>query len=214
MKKKRIILGTAHLASTPGKRSPDGRLREYEYSRRVCAEVERLLKADGYDVVTDWTDAYMESGENELRKREGIVNGVCMRMGAENVCYVSIHVNAAGMGDKWMRASYWSVWTSKGQTRGDKLADCLYEAARQELTPRKKTVQGDWSDGDGDYEANFYVLKNTKCAAALTENLFQDNKGDVDFLLSDDGFKAIVDLHVKGIKKYVDNAQCTMNNSQ
>ena len=28
-----IILGTAHLSSTPGKRSPDGTFREYQYSR-------------------------------------------------------------------------------------------------------------------------------------------------------------------------------------
>ena len=28
------------------------------------------------------------------------------------------------------------------------------------------------TDGDSDYEANFYVLKNTKCPAVLTENLF------------------------------------------
>ena len=37
----------------------------------------------------------------------------------------------------------------------------------------------------------------------LTENLFQDNKDDVDFLLSDKGKEAIVKLHVDGIVSYL-----------
>ena len=36
---KTIILGTAHLKSTPGKCSPDGNFKEYEYSREVCKAV-------------------------------------------------------------------------------------------------------------------------------------------------------------------------------
>jgi len=30
-----IILGTAHLASTPGKCSPDKKFKEYKYSREI-----------------------------------------------------------------------------------------------------------------------------------------------------------------------------------
>ena len=40
---KTIILGTAHLKSTPGKCSPDKRLKEYEYSRKVCKKVKEAL---------------------------------------------------------------------------------------------------------------------------------------------------------------------------
>jgi N-acetylmuramoyl-L-alanine amidase len=43
------------------------------------------------------------------------------------------------------------------------------------------------ADGDSDKESNFYVLRNTKCPAVLTENFFQDTKKDVEFLLSDVG---------------------------
>ena len=60
------------------------------------------------------------------------------------------------------------------------------------------------SDGDPDKEEGFYILKHTKCPAVLTENLFQDNKEDVDFLMSPEGKKAITDLHVKGIMKYLE----------
>ena len=34
-----IILGTAHRKREPGKQSPDGRLREYQYSREIVSEI-------------------------------------------------------------------------------------------------------------------------------------------------------------------------------
>ena len=54
---------------------------------------------------------------------------------------------------------------------------------------------------------NLYILKHTHCPAVLTENLFQDNKDDVDFLLSAEGKKKIVDMHVKGIIDYINYAK-------
>lgn len=38
-----IILGTAHLATTPWKRSIDGRLREYAYSREIVNRLQQEL---------------------------------------------------------------------------------------------------------------------------------------------------------------------------
>lgn len=37
----------------------------------------------------------------------------------------------------------------------------------------------------------------------MTESLFQDNKADCDFLLSEEGTKAIVELHTNGIINYI-----------
>ena len=39
---KTIILGTAHLKSTPGKCSPDKKFYEYQYSRKVCKAVKTV----------------------------------------------------------------------------------------------------------------------------------------------------------------------------
>ena len=195
-----VILGTAHGSNIPGKRSPDGRLREYLYSRERVADVERRLKADGYHVEVDLRSPV----EPSLAYRVGVVNDLCKHRGAKRCCYVSIHVNAAGMGSKWMAAKYWTVWTSRGQTAGDKLATCLWQAAH-DLMPDTMPVKADWRDGDADYESNFYVLKNTLCAAALTENLFQDNRECVDWLLSDEGRQTITEIHVQGIKKYIES---------
>lgn len=203
----KILIDPPHGKDISGKRSPDGRLLEYKYGREICAEVIKRLKTEGYDAELTTTS------ENEpgLTKRANAVNAICNKLGTKNVCMVSIHVNAAGNGD-WRNATYWCAYTSKGQTRGDKLADCLYDAAEKILPPlfpnisKSRLIKVDLIDGDRDIESNFTVIYKTKCAACLTENFFMDNKENVDWLLSPCGRDAIVRLHVEGIKKYVDKA--------
>lgn len=178
--------------------SPDKRLREYKYCRDIAAGVVKRLQAQGFDAEL----LVPEERDVPLTERAARANAWCARLGAENVCLVSIHNNALGNGSRWMTARGWEAWTTKGQTRGDKLADCLYDAARRYL-PAGTKIRTDMTDGDRDKEADFTVLRRTKCPAVLTENLFQDNREDVDFLLSPEGREAIVRLHVDGIKAYV-----------
>lgn len=197
----KILIDPAHGIDIIGKCSPDKRLLEYRYSREICAEVVKRLKAQGYDAELTTTS----EKEIGLTKRANIVNEFCNKLGTKNVCLVSIHVNAAGSDSKWHTATGWEAWTSKGQTQGDKLADCLYDAAEEVLTPLLDNlkIRVDHTDGDRDKESNFTILQKSKCAACLTENFFMDNKSDVDWLLSLCGRDAIVRLHVQGIKEYV-----------
>ena len=76
-----------------------------------------LVTPDEYDV--------------SLRARTERVNTWCRQLGKRNVCLVSIHTNAAGNGKQWMNVRGWTCYTSKGQTAGDRLADCLYQSAAQ-----------------------------------------------------------------------------------
>ena len=196
---KTIILGTAHLKSTPGKCSPDGKFREYQYSRKVVAAIKANLKNLGYTVFTDIEEDDLDVTQSrELQLRCKIVNDLCKVYG--DCIYVSIHVNAAGSDGKWHTATGWEVYTTPGKTKADNLATCLYEAAKKNFKDIK--LRTDFSDGDPDKESNLYVLKHTNCPAVLTENLFQDNKNDVDYLLSDKGFHEIVRIHVEGILEY------------
>ena len=64
-------------------------------------------------------------------------------------------------------------------------------------------MRADFSDGDPDFESNFWILRKTSCPAVLTENLFQDNEKDVAYLLSEQGKQTIVEAHVEGIVKYI-----------
>lgn len=192
----KILIDNGHGADTKGKRSPDGRLLEYKYTREIAARVEKELQARGYDarrIVTEQNDV-------PLTERARRVNEVCGKYGTENVILISIHCNAAGNGS-WLNARGWSAFTSKGQTKADIIANHLYAAAEKLLVGHK--IRKDFSDGDPDWEEGFYILRKTKCPAVLTENLFQDNKDDVEYLLSENGKQRIVQLHVDGIINYL-----------
>lgn len=189
--------GNPPLTGIGSKQSPDGRIKEYVYCREIVAEVVKRLRAQGYDA----ENTVPEKGDISLGERCARVNAWCDRLGAKNVVFVSIHNNAAGCG-QWMSARGWEAWTSKGQTMGDKLADCLYDAAQKYL-PQCTKIRTDLTDGDRDKEGNLAVVRGTKCAACLTENLFQDNREDVEYLLSPEGREAIIKLHVEGIKAYI-----------
>ena len=195
-----IFLGTAHQKSILGKGSPDGRFKEYKYSREVCKAVKDILKDMGYQVFIDIEDDDLKlSQSKELSLRCKIVNELVKQY--KDCIYVSIHVNAAASDGKWHDATGWEVYTSVGKTKADELATCLYNAAKFNMKDKK--MRTDYSDGDPDKEAHLYVLKHTNCPAVLTENFFQDNKKDVDYLLSDEGFHSIVRLHVEGILQYI-----------
>lgn len=187
----KVLIDNGHGSNTPGKRSPDGRLREYAYTREIASRLEMELRKNGIDaerIVKEEIDVPLAERcrrANEYKASEAIL--------------VSIHCNAAGNGSDWMSARGWEAWTSVGKTKADKLATCLYEDAEHCLPGMK--IRKDMTDGDPDKESGFYILKHTKCPAVLTENLFQDNREDVEFLLSEEGKRAIISLHVWGIMK-------------
>lgn len=192
----KILIDNGHGINTSGKCSPDGKLKEWEYTRLLAEGIIELLKAKGYDAER----IVHEDIDISLGERCRRVNGFCNKLGKDNVLLVSVHCNAAGNG-QWMTARGWSAYTTPGQTKSDILAESLYTAAAKILNGQH--FRSDRSDGDRDIEERFYILKNTNCAAVLTENLFQDNKEDVSFLLSDLGKSAIIELHVEGIINYI-----------
>ena len=200
-----IIFGTAHQKSILGKCSQDGKFKEYKYSREICKAASSILKDMGYKVFIDVEEDDLGLPQSkELCTRCKIVNELVKQY--KDCIYVSIHVNAAASDGQWHNGTGWEVYTSVGKTKSDELATCLYNAAKYNVTDKK--MRTDYSDGDPDKEAHLYVLKNTNCPAVLTENFFQDNKKDVDYLLSDEGFHSIVRLHVEGILQYIkDNSK-------
>lgn len=194
----------------PGKESPDKRLKECVYSRELCSEIATKLRAYYCKVEIDYEPLdlpeTMQSSNvkternNELAMRVNYVNEICRQQGAKNVLYVSIHVNAIGNDGQWHDANGWQVCVSdKASESSKKLANCIFDAAKQNgLKMRQPTATQKY------WPQNLYVLNNTKCPAVLTENLFQDNKKDVDYLLSDAGRHTIARLHVEGILKYIE----------
>ena len=142
-----------------------------------------------------------EDDDTPLSERVKRVNAYCKALGNRNIILVSIHINAAGNGSKWTTATGWSCYTCKGQTESDRLATCLYQSAIKNFPGRR--IRTDLSDGDMDWEENFYLLQKSLCVAVLTENFFMDNHSDLEYLQSRVSKLAIVDTHVEGIIEYL-----------
>jgi N-acetylmuramoyl-L-alanine amidase len=191
-----ILIDAGHGIDTPGKRSPDGSFLEYKWNREVADLVFSMLEEKGIDVDLVVT----ETNDIPLKTRVRRVNEVCSLIGSHNVLLLSIHSNAAGNGKDWMNAKGWSAYTCKGNTRSDLAAKCLYDAFEEEFTDRK--IRKDMSDGDPDWEEDFYIIKRTPCPAVLLENFFYDNKEECQWLLQESTKRRIAKAIVKGVEYY------------
>lgn len=197
MVSKVILIDNGHGVDTPGKKSPDGTFKEYLFNRQVAELVFERLVGKGINanlIVTEINDI-------PLRNRVLRVNSICARYGTPNVLLLSIHANAAGDGRKWMSAQGWSCYTSKDKTESDKVAECLYDAFEKEFPDRK--IRKDMSDGDRDWEENFYIISKSRCPAVLIENFFYDNKEECTWLLMEHTRKRIAKATVNAIIKYL-----------
>jgi N-acetylmuramoyl-L-alanine amidase len=199
-----ILIDPGHGHNTPGKRSPDGKFLEYAYNREIATRIVADLTDRGYNAQL----LVPEPEDIPLSERVRRINAHCLSRtvmpgptGHPNVILISIHVNAAGNGTKWLNATGWSCYTSKGQTTSDLIAECFYEAAKKNFPDRR--IRTDYSDNDPDWEENFYILRHSLCPAVLTENFFMDNPQDLDYIQSRSGKQAIVDTHVEAITEYL-----------
>ena len=190
-----ILIDPGHGENTAGKRSPDGRLLEWKYSREIAAEVVKRLKTMDYNA----QQLVTEENDISLSVRCKRVNDICKHFGASNVLVVSVHCNAAGADGKWHDARGWQACVSlNASAKSKQLASYLFDAAQaQGLKMRSPKPGQKW------WAQNLAICRDTNCPAVLTENLFQDNLSDVEFLLSDKGREAIVNLHVNGIINYI-----------
>ena len=192
----KVLIDPGHGIDTPGKRSPDGKFREYLWNRQVADLLGARLVAMGIDA----SPVVTETNDIPLSTRVQRVNRICSKVGASNVILVSIHANAAGNGG-WMNAKGWSCYTSKGNTESDRIAECLYDAFEKEFPDRK--IRKDLSDGDRDWEENFYVLAKSRCPAVLLENYFYDNSEECAFLLKEETKERIASAAALGIARYL-----------
>lgn len=195
MAKMKIIIDNGHGIDTAGKCSPDKRLREYAYCREIAQRVSRDLSLRGYDTLL----LVPEANDTPLKERVGRVNGWARKLGAKNVMLVSIHNNAAGNGSKWLQARGFSVFVSINASKDSKaLAQIFTDNATTMGLMGNRCVPTEKY-----WEKSLAMTRDTICPAVLTENLFMDNEEDVAFLLSEEGKRAIVGLHVKSIMQYI-----------
>lgn len=193
-----VILDAGHGKDTPGKCAPDKSLYEWQFNREIVAMLcERLYGLEHVQTVI----LVPEEHDVPLKERVRRVNTIYhdAKIEGKEVLLISVHVNAAGHG-VWKNASGWSVWVSNNASdKSKQFAQIAYiEAVSMGLQGNRVVPKENY------WSSNFYILKNTPCPAVLTENMFQDNKDDVEFLKSDEGKEKIVDLHFNAVKKYLE----------
>lgn len=190
-----FIFDYGHGLETPGKKSPDGKLKEAAYVREIGSMIVNKLDDFGFPTHV----LVPENHDVPLATRVSRVNSL-VRNNPENQYFlISLHVNAAGMGKSWTKANGWSVYVSpKASSYSKELAEILTSNAQdQNLKVRKEYPNlGYWTK-------NLYILTKTLCPAVLTENLFMDNLEDCNFLLSEEGKEKIMNLHVYSIMDFL-----------
>lgn len=195
-----ILVDCGHGYDTKGKHSPDKRLLEYAWTRIVARKLKEVLEKAGHTVIL----VTPEDKDIALTERVRRVNSYCAKYGTKNCVLVSIHNNAAGADGKWHDATGFSVFVSKNASNNSKKLAAIFTdlASQRKLlgnraVPKEKYWTWSWTTAD------IYILKATKCPAVLTENMFQDNKAEVDWLLSEKGINEIVQLHKDALEKYI-----------
>lgn len=186
----KILIDNGHGKETPGKRSPDERLKEYAYTREIADRVVDRLQNEGIDAVRIVT----EENDVTLSERVRRVNAF-----GKDTILISIHCNAMGSGADWMPARGWSVFVGGNASMNSKLLarQLAQTAISKNVKVRRPSPQ------DLYWTANLYICQRTNCPAVLVENFFQDNREDVDFLLSEEGKQCVTDIMVEGVMGYL-----------
>lgn len=185
-----IIIDPGHGIDTPGKRSPiweNGiQLLEWKFNRSIAKFLIEMLNNSNisYTLLVD------SEKDVPLKKRVELANKLCKILKDKKSYLVSIHGNAA---DNPL-ANGIEIWTSKGKTKSDLLANYFYK----ELSNVGFAMRSGFN-GELDREEDFYILKNTICPAVLTENGFYTNKEDCKKMLDETYQKRIALAHYRAI---------------
>ena len=174
MRKLVIILDPAHGSDVPGKSSPDGSFKEYQYSREILNKLKPKLEAEGFRVeFSNTTDK-----EIGLSKRVKFATDLEIQKTQSKV-FFSLHNNASGYGKDWAKARGFEIWVKpSADPLTYKVAKYIIESLSLEFPDYKMRVL---SPKEVVKSANFVVLGG-KFPSVLLEWLFMDNQEDLAIL--------------------------------
>lgn len=186
-------LDNGHGNQTAGKRSPeleDGRqLLEYEFNRDVVARIIKGLNDRG----VAWFNVVPEEDIDDFL--EGRVKRANEEDSKLPKLFVSVHANAAPAPyGKWGAASVSGIetWFYHSSRRGRKLAAIFQKKLVGATGWKNRHIKSRPT-------RQFYVLRNTRMTAVLTENGFYNNKAECLELLKPEMRQKIADAHIEAI---------------
>lgn len=176
----RIVIDAGHSFSTPGKRSPDGSLREYHFNAPTARYVadELLHGYEGVEILMTHDD----SRDVPLKERTDRANTWKADL------FVSIHANATGEGWSSAQGIETYVYTTR-PAAALKLAEAVH----------RNLIRATGRPDRGVKSADFHVLRETKMTAILVECGFMTNKQECELLKSDDYRRKCAAAIVQGI---------------
>lgn len=188
-----IIIDAGHAKVTAGKRSPDGKLLEWEFNNDMQYRLKSKLEALGFVVYL--VNPNPESGsEVSLASRVSRANSYWKEKGKPNTLFISLHANSAGNG--WSTARGVEVFSANPcSANSDKAAKLIDAAIYNDV----KTIDKEFKDR-GHKKSNYYVVKNTDMPGCLIEYEFYSNKNGVELLTNKRDLLA--EATIKGICQY------------
>ena len=180
MSKTKICIDAGHGISTPGKRSPDGSLLEYEFNKDVAMRLKNILEKYNIEIVLTCYDDV----DVPLKSRCQIAN--------QNKCdyFVSIHANAHK--EYWTDASGWEIHIISKGGKAENLAKSIHKFSK-ELGLKDRGI----------IVSNFQVLRDTNMPAVLIEHGFYTNKEECEKLKTDEFRQRCAIADAKGILEHL-----------
>ena len=174
MAKPLIILDSGHAKNTPGKRSPDNSLYEWEFNNDMQNRLQKRLKELGFDVyLTNPNPATVK--DIPLSTRAANANNQWAKKGKPNALFVSLHANAYGV---WTTANGVEVYHAKNASARSK--SCASVMCKHIHNALKKVRPG--SVNRGVKCENFTVIYKASMPAILIEYAFYTNREDLKVL--------------------------------
>lgn len=178
-----ICIDAGHGEQTPGKRSFDDALREYEFNRDVAKRLKKHLERHGIKT--------LYSCDIETPKDISLGNRCKTANNAKADLFVSIHANA--FGTAWNDANGWEIFYCKGSTKGAQLAEFIKKESIPFLGLKNRGIKTN----------SLYVTKHTKMPAVLIEHGFYSNYSEMQLLLTDKFREKCAIADAKGILAYL-----------
>lgn len=160
----KIVLDAGHGPNTLGKRTPDGRLKEFQFNVRVAEEAKKLLVTDGHTILF----THEKDNDVPLAERVKLAN----RLRAD--LFVSIHANAYGTSFNSANGIETYTYTNP-LPASKKLASFVHQSLLLATGRKDRGVK----------KANFFILRETVMPAILIECGFMTNREEAALLESE-----------------------------
>lgn len=160
----KIMLDAGHGPKTPGKRTPDGKMREFEFNQAVVNQIkEELHECEAIVILS-----HIGTSDVPLSERTSLANKLKVD------AFVSIHANAFGY--SWNEVSGIETFTYTKPSEDSKILAKFIQDSLCSITKRNNR---------GVKQANFAVLRDTNMPAVLVECGFMTNRAEASLLQSD-----------------------------